>query len=57
MGTVLDKLRVIDVSEGPVGGITTTVLADFGAEVIKVEKPTGDPWRNLPNSPIWLRGK
>ena len=55
MGTVLDKLRVIDVSEGPVGGITTTVLADFGAEVIKVEKPTGDPWRNLPNSPIWLR--
>ena len=57
MGTVLDKLRVIDVSEGPIGGITTTVLADFGAEVIKVERPTGDPWRNLPNSPIWLRGK
>ena len=57
MGTVLDKLRVIDVSEGPVGGITTTILADFGAEVIKVERPTGDPWRNLPNSPIWLRGK
>lgn len=23
----------------------TVILADFGVEVIKVEPPTGDPWR------------
>jgi crotonobetainyl-CoA:carnitine CoA-transferase CaiB-like acyl-CoA transferase len=30
------------------------VLSDFGAEVVKVEPPTGDPWRNghkLPPQP------
>ena len=31
-----DDIRVIDLSSGRQGGITTMVLADFGAEVIKV---------------------
>ena len=53
----LDDLRVLDLSSGPAPGIATMVLADFGADVVKVERPGGDPMRALPNSPMWLRGK
>ncbi len=33
------------------------VLADFGADVVKVEPPGGDRFRSLAASPLWLRGK
>ena len=52
-----DDLRVIDLSSGPVAGIATMVLVDFGADVVKIERPGGDPLRRLPNAPMWLRGK
>jgi len=55
--SVLTGVRVIDFSSGPAGGLATTVLADFGAEVIKVEPPGGDRFRSLGASPFWLRGK
>ena len=57
MAGPLDDLRVIDLSSGPAGGMATMVLADFGADVIKVERPGGDPLRRLAASPTWLRGK
>ena len=57
MPELLDDLRVIDLSEGPIGGMATMVLADFGADVVKVERPGGDPWRTVANAPMWLRGK
>ena len=53
----LDGIRVIDTSTGPLGGLATMVLADFGADVVKVEPPGGDRFRGLPGSPLWLRGK
>jgi crotonobetainyl-CoA:carnitine CoA-transferase CaiB-like acyl-CoA transferase len=39
MTTALDGLRVLDFSWGLPGAITTMVLADNGADVIKVEPP------------------
>ena len=57
MTAPLDGIRVLDLSSGPVGGVATMVLADFGAEVVKVERPGGDPWRGLAAAPMWLRGK
>jgi crotonobetainyl-CoA:carnitine CoA-transferase CaiB-like acyl-CoA transferase len=54
---VLQGIRVVDVSSGPVAGLATAVLADFGADVIKIEPPGGDRFRALPASPLWLRGK
>ncbi|MGI8554365.1 MAG: CaiB/BaiF CoA transferase family protein [Dehalococcoidia bacterium] len=50
-------LRVLDLSRGPAAGIATMVLGDFGAEVIKIEPPGGDPFQDLAASPVWLRGK
>ena len=57
MAKPLDGIRVIDFSIGPAAGTATMIMSDFGAEVIKVEPPGGDPLRSLPNSPVWLRGK
>ena len=43
----LDDVRVLDLSRLVAGNILTHVLADLGAEVIKVEKPgRGDDLRN-----------
>ncbi len=53
----LEGLRVVDLTSGPTGGIATMVLADFGADVIKVEAPGGDRFRSMPASRMWLRGK
>jgi crotonobetainyl-CoA:carnitine CoA-transferase CaiB-like acyl-CoA transferase len=57
MTTALDGLRVLDLTWGPAGGAATMVLADFGADVLKVEPPGGDPFRHLAAAPMWLRGK
>ena len=50
-------LTVLDFSMGMPGAITTLILADFGAEVIKVEPPGGDPFRFQPAWLAWNRGK
>jgi len=44
--TSLSVLRVLDLSEGVAGAFCTKLLAGFGAEVIKIERPgAGDPLR------------
>ena len=43
----LEGLRVLDCGVLFAGPIIATMLADFGADVIKVEHPKGDPLRTL----------
>jgi crotonobetainyl-CoA:carnitine CoA-transferase CaiB-like acyl-CoA transferase len=57
MAPVLDGLRVLDLSSGLAGSVTTMLMADYGAEVIKVEPPGGDRLRDYPGFVVWNRGK
>src|SRR5580692_11195423 len=42
----LDGVRVLDLSRLVAGNMLSLQLADFGADVIKVEPPSGDPLRD-----------
>ena len=42
----LDGIRVLDLSRLVAGNMVSMQLADFGAEVIKLEPPEGDPLRH-----------
>jgi len=54
---VLDSLQVVDLSHGIAGPITGMFMADFGAQVVKIESPQGDPGRDTPGFSMWNRGK
>lgn len=49
--SVFTGLRVLDVGSFIAAPAAATVLSDFGAEVIKIEPPGGDPYRALANQP------
>lgn len=54
----LRGVRVLDLSRMVAGGVAGMLLADFGADVIKVEQPgTGDPLRQWTTDghPLWWK--
>ena len=68
MYDVLEGIKVLEVAAWAFVPSAGGVLADWGAEVVKVEPPTGDPMRGLINAgvvsdgpsfpwEIWNRGK
>ena len=50
-------VRIVDFSRGMVGPMAVMLLADLGAEVVKVEPPDGDPARDHPGYLAWNRNK
>ncbi len=49
-GRVLDGVRILDLTRVVAGPFATAVLADLGAEIVKVERPgTGDDYRYGPS--------
>ena len=46
MPGALSGIRVVDFTEYIAGPYATMMLADMGAEIVKVERPQGDAWRH-----------
>jgi crotonobetainyl-CoA:carnitine CoA-transferase CaiB-like acyl-CoA transferase len=54
---IFSGLKVVDLSSFIAGPSAAVILSDFGADVIKVEPPTGDPWRMACKFPPQPRAK
>lgn len=57
MNGILDGVRVLDLSRGTTGPTTAMLLADYGADVVRVEPPGGDGFGHWPGYVVWNRGK
>jgi crotonobetainyl-CoA:carnitine CoA-transferase CaiB-like acyl-CoA transferase len=57
MPGVFDGLRVLDLSWGIAGPMTTMLLVDNGAQVTRIEPPGGDPFGHQSGYRVWQRGK
>lgn len=57
MTTAFEGIRVLDFTQGIAGPMACMHLADFGAEVIKIEPPAGDRMKLHPGYLCWNRNK
>ncbi len=53
----VEGLRVVDFTRGFPGALTTMLLSDYGAEVLKVVSPGEAPLEIAPGFRVWNRGK
>lgn len=56
-GGVFEQLKVLDLSWGIAGPMTTMLLADGGADVVRIESEAGDLFRTQSGYRVWNRGK
>jgi crotonobetainyl-CoA:carnitine CoA-transferase CaiB-like acyl-CoA transferase len=57
MSGALSDLRVLDLSWGIAGALGVLLLAEQGADVVKVEPPGGDPFRDYSGFAVWNRSR
>ena len=57
MTTALEGLRILEVSAGMAGSMAGMLMAENGADVLKIEPPGGDPTRGTPGFLVRNRGK
>src|ERR1700729_2894156 len=57
MPSLLDGTRVIELGTTITAPLTSRILADLGADVIKVERPEGDPFRRAAFFATYNRNK
>jgi crotonobetainyl-CoA:carnitine CoA-transferase CaiB-like acyl-CoA transferase len=57
MPGALNDLRVLDLSWGIAGALGVLLLAEQGADAIKVEPPGGDPFRDYSGYAVWNRSR
>lgn len=53
----LAGIRILDMTSGIAGPLGVLLLAEQGADVVKVEPPGGDPLRSMPGSHVWHRSR
>jgi crotonobetainyl-CoA:carnitine CoA-transferase CaiB-like acyl-CoA transferase len=53
----LEGIRVVDLSWGIAGPLGVLLLAEHGADVVKVEPPGGDPFRAYDGARVWNRSR
>jgi crotonobetainyl-CoA:carnitine CoA-transferase CaiB-like acyl-CoA transferase len=57
MPGALDGVRILDLSWGIAGPLGVLLLAEQGADVVKVEPPGGDPFRAYDGYRVWNRSR
>ncbi|MFN8035104.1 MAG: CoA transferase [Acidimicrobiia bacterium] len=57
MAGALDGIRILDLSWGIGGPLGVLLMAEQGADVIKVEPPGGDPFRAYTGYAVWNRSR
>ena len=55
--SVLDGVRILDLTWGVAGPAGILLLAEHGADVVKIEPPGGDPYRDYPGYRVWNRSR
>jgi crotonobetainyl-CoA:carnitine CoA-transferase CaiB-like acyl-CoA transferase len=53
----LEGVTILDLTRGVAGPLGVLLLAEHGADVIKVEPPGGDPNRSRPEYRVWNRSR